>query len=703
MTVIQAWISLSRSYCPASQSERLCGLASGLKARGFGVVQMPTEGWAGLVLDSANMNASNMFWISAIATVTMFFTGNARADLQGQPNILLIMADDLGYDSVESYGSTSYETPNMTRLASEGIQFDHAYATPLCTNTRIQLMTGKYNNRNWKAFGIFDPKDKTLGHYLQMAGYKTAIAGKWQLQSYDPIGWPGAGLRRGIGMKAEDAGFDAYSLWHTGHTEDKGSRYADPVINQNGKFLDNTEGKYGPDLWVDFICRFMEEQRDSDQPFFVYYSMALPHNPFSPTPASPEWREAGRRFEEAPRYYKDMVEYTDALLGRLIDRVDALGIREQTLIIFYSDNGTNPKIVSKVGDRFVHGGKGTPSDLGTRVPLVASWKGTSPESAICDDLVDSTDVLPTILDAAGSSDLAVREMMDGRSFLPQIKGEQGTPRDWIYVHQDARPGWDKDKFTLVRFARGKRYKLYEDGRLYNVPEDLYEESPIMPDGDNDVTAAVREVLQPVLDVMKPYPIYDPQEMPRPNLHQELFANHSFEDWSGYVVMEAESVPVPRDESWIFESAIPGFTGTGYLRALRDQPDDREKGVLSFDINLATGGDWTFDVRHRHDHADADLQNGFWMKIDDGSWRAYESKQTEGRIGWEWGFGNAEQDGKTQMTVPLEPGVHRISIAPRHDNFKIDRIVAYRSHRESRAMNLATPQSRYHPWVNKYLK
>ncbi|MFP6588546.1 MAG: sulfatase-like hydrolase/transferase, partial [Pirellulaceae bacterium] len=233
-----------------------------------------------------------------------------------RPNIILIMADDLGIDSVQDYGGRQYKTPHMSQMARQGMRFTHAYAQPLCTNTRIQFMTGIYNHRNWVAFGILDPQAKTFGHYMQEVGYETCIVGKWQLQSYDPTDYPGADLRRDKGMHVNKAGFDEYCLWHTRHTEDKGSRYADPRIKQNGKFLDDTQGKYGPDVWTDYISEYVA--RKHDRPFFLYYAMALPHNPFSPTPDSPEWADASNRFTEENRYYGDMVEYTDKILGRIL-------------------------------------------------------------------------------------------------------------------------------------------------------------------------------------------------------------------------------------------------------------------------------------------------------------------------------------------------------------------------------------------------
>ena len=160
-------------------------------------------------------------------------------------------------------------------------------------------MTGKYNFRNWTAFGILDPREKTFGHLMQDAGYSTCIVGKWQLQSYDPPGYPGSEYRRDTGMKISDAGFDKYCGWHVGHTEDKGSRYANPTIIQDGEFLEATSGKYGPDVFVNYLNDFVNNQKD--KPFFVYYPMALTHDPFSPTPDSQIWNDEERRMDNEPK------------------------------------------------------------------------------------------------------------------------------------------------------------------------------------------------------------------------------------------------------------------------------------------------------------------------------------------------------------------------------------------------------------------
>ena len=437
--------------------------------------------------------------IAAAAVVSHFArTAEAHAESDKRPNIVLIMADDLGVEGLGSYGGTSYKTPALDRLAREGVRFTHGYAQPLCANTRLQLMTGLYNHRNWIAFGILDPSAKTFGHWMQEAGYKTCIADKWQLQSYDPPDYPGAAARRGLGMKVEDAGFDEYCLWHTGHTELKGSRYADPVILENGKFRDYLKGRYGPDVWVEYINGFME--RNSEEPFFVYYPMALPHWPMVPTPDSPEWNDPSKRNVEEVRYFKDMAEYTDKCVGRVVDKIDELGIAENTLVIFFADNGTHLKVTSQTKSGPVAGGKGETTDAGTHVPLICRQPGTI-KPGVNDNLVDSTDFLATILDAADHP-LPSDTFTDGLSFYPQLLGQDVATRGWVFCHFDPRPGWDKDRFRLLRFARDKRYKLYDDGRMYDVPNDQLEQHPILANNETPEAKAARKRLARVLDSMK---------------------------------------------------------------------------------------------------------------------------------------------------------------------------------------------------------
>ncbi len=419
--------------------------------------------------------------------------GRAAAD---RPNVVLIMADDLGFECLGCYGGTSYKTPRLDELAGGGLRFDHAYSQPLCTPTRLQLMTGQYNFRNWRAFGVLPPDEITFGHMMRAAGYKTCIAGKWQLYSYNPPDFEPEW--RGKGMRAEDAGFDEYFLWHAEHTEDKGSRYADPVILDNGKYLQDAEGKYGPDLYAERINDFMGRHRD--EPFFVYYPMALTHGPFNPTPGSEAWRRGDRFESNAQKYFGGMVEYMDEIVGRIVDRLEELRLRENTLVLFFSDNGTPRGVRSAMGERIVEGGKGLPTDAGTHVPLIANQPGAA-APGVSDDLVDSTDFIPTLAELCAMTPPGDR-VMDGVSFAPRLRGERGNPREWVLAHHDPRPGWGKEAYTkLDRWARGKRYKLYQEGELFDVADDVLEQRPIPPGSGNAQAEAAREKLRRVLERM----------------------------------------------------------------------------------------------------------------------------------------------------------------------------------------------------------
>ena len=435
-------------------------------------------------------------------------------------NVILIMSDDLGYEALGCNGGTSYKTPILDNLAESGARFDSAHVQPLCTPTRIQLMTGKYNFRNYIGFGLMDPNEVTFGHIFKNEGYKTCIAGKWQLYSYAPL--DECPELRNKGQKIEDAGFDEYSVWHAHHTEDKGSRYKDPVIYQNGSYLNNTENKYGDDIFCDYILDFAE--RNKSEQFFAYFPMALTHRPFEPTPDSPEWEEfesytnsensrKGRTFDtvegwdDNPKFYKDMVEYHDKIIGRLIDGLEDMGLREDTLVIYVGDNGSPIEVCSIMHNHDeVCGGKGLTKDRGTHVPLICNQPGKIDKSVIY-DLVDSTDFLPTILEAAGIS--APKDyVMDGRSFYPQLLGENGTPRDWIFFHFDPLSprsiisGSPAASKPLIRFVREKRWKLYDDGRLYDLKEDPDEDIPLLSSGDTDNSKNIRRKLEKVLDTMK---------------------------------------------------------------------------------------------------------------------------------------------------------------------------------------------------------
>jgi arylsulfatase A len=408
---------------------------------------------------------------------------SAAKKANDKPNIILIMADDLGYECLGCYGGKSYKTPVLDKLAATGMRFEHCYSQPLCTPSRVKIMTGQYNFRNYVNFGVLDPKQTTFAHLLRDCGYATCVVGKWQL--YGSVNQ--SAEVRGTGSLPQQAGFDEHCLWQI---TDRGSRYRDPILVQNGKPRDDLQDKYGPDVSCDYALNFIGRHKTA--PFLLYFPMALVHSPFVPTPDSEDWRKP--KHENNPKYFPDMVAYMDKLVGRIGDKLDELDLREKTLVLFVGDNGTARNIRSKTDDRVIRGGKGLTTDAGTHVPMIASRPGVVPAGKVCGDLVDFSDFVPTLAEAVGAeipSDMPI----DGRSFMPQLRGQKGNPREWIFCHYD--PRWGNHK--MRRFVRDKRWKLYADGELYDVPADTLEQNPNPPGLE---AQAAKKRLQAVLASIK---------------------------------------------------------------------------------------------------------------------------------------------------------------------------------------------------------
>ena len=419
-----------------------------------------------------------------------------------RPNVILIMADDVSWECFGCYGGEDYKTPNIDRLAEQGLRFEHCYSTPICTPSRVKLMTGKYGFRNYTHFGYLSPKERTFGHMMQEAGYQTAIAGKWQLN----------GLYNSLPDNQDSsrplkAGFHESMLWQVtkGKGGDGGERFWDPPMEHNGKFITKAQnaGKYGPDLLTDFVCDFME--RNQKKPFFVYYPMVLVHDPFVPTPDNVGNRPITHALNKAPKGYEAkkenfvaMVQYMDKLIGRITNKVDELGLGDDTIIMFTADNGTNTGMRSRWNGREIKGGKAGMKDNGTHVPFVARWTGHAPQGKVLPDLIDFTDFYATLLDAAGQKPSGV-EPFDGRSFFPQLNGKPGNPREWVLCHYQCY--WRK---TPGQFARTAKYKLYRDGRFYEVPVDLDEMSDLATTATGEA-ANIRKELEHLLKRCPPVP------------------------------------------------------------------------------------------------------------------------------------------------------------------------------------------------------
>lgn len=393
-----------------------------------------------------------------------------------KPNLVLIMADDFGYECVTANGGQSYQTPHLDRLAAEGVRFEQCHVQPLCTPTRVQLMTGRYNVRNYLNFGTLLRTEKTFAHRLKAAGYATGICGKWQLgQEVD---------------SPRHFGFDESCLWQ--HTR-RPPRYANPGLEYNGVARDFSSGEYGPKLVNDFALDFVTRHKDG--PFFLYYPMILTHNPFQPTPDSPDWdpKSTGEKANDAVGHFADMTVYMDQMVGRLDARLAELGIRDNTLLLFVGDNGTNTGVTSRFDGADYRGGKGTTTQRGTHVPLIANWPAVMKAGRVNRDLISSVDFLPTLCEAAGVS---VAMDSDGVSFLPQLRGETGKPRDWLYTWYSPRQSQD---MTVREFAFDQQYKLYRDGRFFDLAADPFETQPLATPSLAGPAATAAARLQAVLD------------------------------------------------------------------------------------------------------------------------------------------------------------------------------------------------------------
>ncbi|MHC4199723.1 MAG: sulfatase-like hydrolase/transferase [Planctomycetota bacterium] len=398
-----------------------------------------------------------------------------------KPNIILIMADDLGYECIGANEGTSYKTPVLDEMAARGARFEHCYSQPLCTPSRVKIMTGICNVRNYVKFGLLDKKETTFAHLLKQAGYATCVVGKWQL---------GGGLE-GPGH----FGFDEYCLWQVNR---RPGRYPNPGVEMNGKQVNYTNGEYGPDVVSDFACDFM--RRKKAKPFLVYYPMILTHCPFEPTPGTPDWdpkSKGSRSYKGTAKYFGDMVTHMDKIVGKFVATLEKLGLREDTLILFTGDNGTDKPVVSMMGGRKVAGGKGAMTDARTRVPFIADWPGVIPKGTVSRDVVDFSDFLPTLCECAG---VPVPEKLnvDGRSFLPQLKGEKGSPREWIYCWY-SRQG---NAAGAKEFARTRRWKLYRTGKFYDVENDVLEKKSLAAGSLDEDAKKARAMLQGALDRYK---------------------------------------------------------------------------------------------------------------------------------------------------------------------------------------------------------
>jgi len=398
--------------------------------------------------------------------------GASHAAAVERPNIVFILADDLGVGNVGCYGADRYRTPHIDALAAGGIRFSHAYTAPLCGPSRALVMTGRYAFRtgatNQDATGRIRPDAETMiPAYLAPAGYASSCVGKWGQFGPGPaeFGFDDCLTFRGSGV-----------YWNTA---DKPERY---VVNGAEKTL--RDGEYLPDLMHAHAVGFIERHRD--RPFFLYYSLSHVHGELQRTPDS--------RPDPAPEdLLADNVAYMDTLVGRLVGELERLQLREKTLVIFMGDNGTGKAWAerSTIGGRVLSGQKGSMLEGGAHVPLIASWPGTTPAGRVSADLVDSTDFVPTFADLAGAT-LPAGKVLDGHTIAPQLRGQTGRPRPWIFI--ELGRSW---------YVRDACWKLDEKGDLFDMRDAPFTEPAVTAAAETDASRDARTRLAAALAALNP--------------------------------------------------------------------------------------------------------------------------------------------------------------------------------------------------------
>jgi arylsulfatase A-like enzyme len=450
------------------------------------------------------------------ATLALGLAASIPAAEQRRPNILFILADDLGKEWISCYGAEDISTPNVDALAAGGMKFNNAYSMPQCTPSRVALLTGTYPWRNgwvnhWDVprwgVGYFDWKQKrntTIARLLKNAGYATAAVGKWQINDF-----------RIEPQAMKKHGFDDWLMWtgyETGNPP-SANRYADPYVN-TPQGSETREGKFGSDLYTDHLIGFMKRHRD--EPMFLYHAMALPHTPLVATPDEPEAKTPLEK-------HKAMVRYVDKQVGRLMSALDELGLRERTIIIFTTDNGSTRAITGTRNGRKVQGAKGQKSEAGVCQPFIVNAPGLVPAGVETDALTDFTDLLPTFVDLAGGKvpeDLEV----DGVSIAPVMLGKaQDSGREWIMALGHGPAKLDEQGVRGVedfanRVIRDKRFKVWVTNgkkvdRLHDLAEDPWEETNLVRGDLGEAQQAALRKFQAVLDSLPDRdarPLYEPR-------------------------------------------------------------------------------------------------------------------------------------------------------------------------------------------------
>jgi arylsulfatase A len=408
------------------------------------------------------------------------------------PNIVFIFVDDMGWADGDCFGSHFYKTPNIARLAAEGVRFTQAYAAcAVCSPTRAALLTGKSPARlhitDWIA-GERAPKNSrfllpdwqqhlplaetTIAEALKERGYRSAAIGKWHLGGE---GFLPQDQGFSVNMAGRDIGHPASYWWPYGATN--ASHRVTPLAEAGGK-----PGEYLTDRLTDEALHFMENNRTN--PFFLYLSHYAVHSPLmGKEEMAEQFRKRGGANGQSNTVYAAMLQSVDDSVGRILDKVHSLGLEERTIIVFTSDNGGavhfgKPAATSNAPLR---DGKGTAYEGGLRVPLLVKVPGMTRPGSVCTTPVITQDWFPTLLELTGSPRSSDPDL-DGASMVPLLNGTGTIPdRDlfWHYPHY-----WNGGKvspYSVVRSGDWKLIRFYETDReeLYNLRDDLSETTDLV--------------------------------------------------------------------------------------------------------------------------------------------------------------------------------------------------------------------------------
>jgi len=356
------------------------------------------------------------------------------------PNVLFIVADDLGYGDLRCYGNPYIDTPSLDKLAMSGVRLTDYYTpSPLCAPARAALLTGRYNHRTGavdvssnRGIDRIALSEKTFGDHFRHAGYATALIGKWHSGLYCDDYLP---HRRG---------FDLFYGFANG-----GQDYWKWNLMRNGQ-TEASDGRYLSDALNDEAIAFMEQNRD--RPFALFLAHHAPHSPFqAPAHLIEKYRARGRgHFNEPVAIIYAMIEAMDTGLGRVFSSLDRLGLKESTVIVFTSDNGAILGVSGEAGtqstDRYhgpYRGNKDTVWEQGVRVPAIVAWPGTLASGRVVSTPVHGCDWLPTLLARTGGRPLAAAKPFDGRDVFGVLQG--GPPGD---LEQRFMP-FQKNRYTPV--------------------------------------------------------------------------------------------------------------------------------------------------------------------------------------------------------------------------------------------------------------